>query len=141
MSAALLYRVAHLGNLLRTPISIGSKIKFIDTMGIGWLGWFSGLWLWGGTNLYIGTLLPLFEKFPLLSQNQALSICFFHLKASLRQTGLGIILALTILCFSDSMVVISDLNWDARMENNWREDRAYSVPFLKTLHVFSLFSN
>ena len=36
MSAALLYRVAHLGNLLRTPISIGSKIKFIDTMGIEW---------------------------------------------------------------------------------------------------------
>ena len=36
LSTALLYRVAHLGNLLRTPISIGSKIKFIATMGIGW---------------------------------------------------------------------------------------------------------
>ena len=36
VSAAMLYRAAHLGNLLRTPISIGSKIKFIDTMGIGW---------------------------------------------------------------------------------------------------------
>ena len=34
---SLLYRVAHLDNLLRTPISIGSKIKFIDTMGIGWV--------------------------------------------------------------------------------------------------------
>ena len=27
-STALLYSVAHLGNLLRSPISIGSKIKF-----------------------------------------------------------------------------------------------------------------
>ena len=27
MSAALLYRIAHLNDLLRTPISIGSKIK------------------------------------------------------------------------------------------------------------------
>ena len=41
VSTALLYRLAHLGNLLRTPISIGSKIKFIDTMGIGWPVWFA----------------------------------------------------------------------------------------------------
>ena len=27
VSAALLYRIAHLNNLMRTPISIGSKIK------------------------------------------------------------------------------------------------------------------
>ena len=27
MSTALLYRVAHLGNVLRSPISIGSKIE------------------------------------------------------------------------------------------------------------------
>ena len=38
VSAALLHRGAHLGNLLSTLISIGSKIKFIDTMGIGWGG-------------------------------------------------------------------------------------------------------
>ena len=36
VSTALLYRLGHFGNLLRTPISIGSKIKFVDTMGIGW---------------------------------------------------------------------------------------------------------
>ena len=35
VSTALLYSVAHLDNLLRSPISIGSKINNTDPMGAG----------------------------------------------------------------------------------------------------------
>ena len=68
LSTALLYRVAHLGNLLRSPISIGSKIKSYRPDGnrmvcipelaetVSLFGWWAGICLLQTNTLAIAVI-------------------------------------------------------------------------------------